>query len=287
MSPSSEELRKIARLVRRDVLVMIQKAASGHPGGPLSAADYITALYFRVARLDPARPDWPQRDRIIISNGHCSALNYSVLARLGFFPTADLLGFRSTGHKLQGHPNHLKLDGLEASTGSLGHGMSQAVGMALGLRLDGLDARVFVNVGDGELQEGSCWEAAMTAAHYGLDRLFLLVDDNNAQIDGYVEDVMGVRPLDAKFKSFGWNAINADGHDMDGILDAYDQALGLSNGKPTAIVFRTQMMHGVPSMENQPGWHGKPLNYEELSQALGELGFDQTPEEARAEIGAL
>ncbi|MDP6417925.1 MAG: transketolase [Candidatus Krumholzibacteria bacterium] len=282
---SVSELKEVARLIRRDVLVMTRVAESGHPGGPLSAADYITALYFRVARLDPAKPDWEGRDRIIISNGHCSALNYSVMARRGYFEPSELLSFRVTGSRLQGHPNRLKLPGLEASTGSLGQGLSQGVGMALGARLDDRDTRIFVNVGDGELQEGSCWEAMMSAAHYRCERLFMLVDDNNAQIDGFVSDVMGVQPLDDKIRAFGWNVLVCDGHDMEAILSSYDKALALENGKPTALIFKTKMMCGVASFEDQPGWHGKPLDEESLTIALRELGFNQSPSEAIAEIG--
>jgi transketolase len=279
------ELRETARLIRRDALAMISTAASGHPGGSLSMTDYGTALFFAVARLDPANPDWEGRDQIIISNGHCSPFNYSALARLGYFPVADLLGFRTLGNPLQGHPNHLKVAGLEASTGSLGQGLSQGVGKALGARLQGRDTRVFVNVGDGELQEGSCWEAFMSAAHFGLDNMFVLIDDNDAQIDGRVKDVMNVHPLDKKLAAFNFNVITCDGHDMEKILAAYDEALSFKNGKPTAIIWKTIMMKGVPSYEDDNNWHGNPPKEEHFAIALKELGFDQTPAQAYAEIG--
>ncbi len=273
-------VQNMARHIRKDVLVQTHHARSGHPGGPLSAADYLTLLFFRHLNIKPEQPDWPERDRFILSNGHCSALIYALLARRGFFPLSDLLTFRSTGSQLQGHPNRLKVPGLDASTGSLGQGLAVGHGMALGLRLDGLnDARVYVNLGDGELQEGCVWEAVMAAGHYRSDNLIAMVDDNNAQIDGRVEDVMGVAPLADKFHAFRWHVIETDGHDLEGIEQAFREAKETS-GKPTVILFRTRMMHGVPSFEDDPAWHGKPPNRDELQIALHELGFNLSPEQA-------
>lgn len=284
MKLSKTELKEMARLIRRDVLVMTYVANSGHPGGPLSAADYTTALFFNYLRVDPKNPSWEERDRFILSNGHCSALNYAILARRGFFDPAYLLTFRSTGSSLQGHPNKVKLEGLEASTGSLGQGLSVAHGMALGARLAGLkNVHIYCNCGDGELQEGNIWEAAMCAGHYKSDNLTVLVDWNNVQIDGKCTDVKTVEPLPEKFRDFNFYVIVANGHNFDEILDAYDEALTVK-GKPTAILFKTKMMYGTP-YEDDFLWHGKPPNKEELQICLRALGFHQTPEEAVEEIG--
>jgi len=277
---SIDEVRDMARTIRKDSLIQIYKAKSGHPGGPLSAADYLAVLWFRHLRIDSEKPFWEERDRFVMSNGHCSALNYALLTRRGFIEQEELLTFRDAGSRLQGHPNYRKIPGLEASTGSLGQGLPVAHGMALGAKLaKKSDVRVFVNVGDGELQEGTMWEAIMAAAHYKTDNLIAMVDFNNAQIDGYVEDVMGLEPLDEKFKSFGWRVLTCDGHDLDKIEEAFVTAQK-SDGRPTVILFKTKMMHGTPSFEDNPGWHGKPLNAEEMTTALKELGYDITPDEA-------
>lgn len=283
---SNEELREVARTIRRDIVCMTYAAAAGHAGGPLSAADYITSLFFNYLRIDPKNPGWERRDRFILSNGHCSALNYAVLARRGFFDPSYLLTFRSTGSKLQGHPNMRKLTYLEASTGSLGQGLSIAHGMALGARLAGYEeVRVFCNCGDGELQEGNIWEAVWSAGHYKSDNLKVMVDWNNNQIDGTCTKVKNLDPLPDKFKAFNFHVIVADGHDFDQIHAAFDEAVGY-RGKPTVILFKTIMMKGVKSYEDNFLWHGKPLNREELAIALRELGFDQTPEEAITEISS-
>lgn len=274
------DVREMARQIRKDCLVQVYKANSGHPGGPLSAADYLTLLWFRHLRVDPARPDWPERDRFVLSNGHCSAINYALLARKGFLPLSELMSFRDSGSRLQGHPNRLKIPGLEASTGSLGQGLSLGLGMALGARLDGRsELRVYVNVGDGELQEGCMWEAIMAAGHYKADNLIAMVDFNDAQIDGRVEDVMGVEPLADKFRAFRWRTLEADGHDLDAIEQAFVDAK-TPDGRPTVILFKTRMMCGTPTFEDDPGWHGKPLNREQMRVALGELGFDPDPDKA-------
>lgn len=280
------ELAEIARQIRKDVCVMTHVAKSGHAGGPLSAADYTTYLLWNVMNLDPEHPAMPDRDRFLISNGHCSALNYALLAHRGFFNRSYLLTFRSTESKLQGHPNRLKVPGLEASTGSLGHGLSIGLGMAMGLRLKESPARVYVNVGDGELQEGSCWEAIMAAGHYQQDNFCMLVDWNDAQIDGKMTDVMNIEPIDKKLEAFHWHVINADGHDWADIERAYSEQQAVT-GKPVAIVFKTIMMQGVPSYADDYRWHGKPLDSDSLTVALRELHFNETPAEAIASYGEV
>ena len=278
-----EKLRRMAKLIRRDVLIQVTNAQSGHPGGPLSAADYLTALWFRYLRVDPKNPKWEERDRFVMSNGHCSALNYALLARRGFFDPAYLLTFRTTKSRLQGHPNALKLPGLEVNTGSLGQGLSVAHGIALGLKLLGSSARVFCNCGDGELQEGNIWEAVMAAGHYKTDNLVVTVDWNDAQIDGKMHQVMNVNPIDDKFEAFGWYVIVADGHDFNDILRAYDEAID-HKGDPVCILFKTTMMYPLPSFMDWEGkrnnwkWHGKPLSYEQCDQALKELYADGEPD---------
>lgn len=263
---------------------MTNVAKSGHPGGPLSAADYLTVLFWNYLRIDPKNPHMEPRDRFILSNGHCSALNYALLARRGFFNPGYLLTFRSTHSRLQGHPNMVKLAGLEMSTGSLGHGQAVGHGMALGAKLLGSDVRVFVNCGDGELQEGSAWEAFMAAGHYKSDNYHVLVDYNDVQIDGHVEKVMGLAPLDDKFRAFRFHVFYADGHDMADIIRAYDEAIA-AKGKPKVILFKTKMMHGVPEFEDQAKWHGKFLDDAALDVALKSLGYTQTREEIIAEYG--
>jgi len=284
---SNERLAQLAQIIRRDVLAMTTYGNSGHPAGPLSAADYHTALWFNYLDVDPANPDWEYRDRYVLSNGHCSALNYSLLARRGYFDPAELLTFRQTGSPLQGHPNKTKLKGLEASTGSLGQGLSIGHGIALGMKLHVKQGRgeygrvrVFVNCGDGELQEGNIWEAVMSAAQYQSDNLTMMVDYNDCQIDGFVPDVKSIAPLADKFRVFGWHVIEADGHDFDEIRAAYDEALA-TKGMPTVILFRTLFMKGAgEEFENIPGYHGKPLNKEQLVRAMKSLGFNHSaPEE--------
>lgn len=277
---SLEETKAIAQAIRKDALIQTYHAKSGHPGGPLSAADYSAVLWFRHLRYDVENPDWDGRDRYILSNGHCSAMLYSLLARAGYIEQKELLTFRRIGSPLQGHPNRLKVKGIEASTGSLGHGLSLAHGMALAAKKRGqTQVNVYVNLGDGELQEGTCWEAIMAAGHYKTDNLIAMVDFNNAQIDGYVEKVMGIEPLADKFAAFRWRVIEADGHDFDAIEAAFTEAKA-RNGKPTVILFKTKMMFGTTSFVDDPGWHGKPLNEEQMTIALKELGYALSPEEA-------
>jgi transketolase len=291
------ELVDLAREIRRDVVTMTHVANSGHAGGPLSSADYLAYLFFNELRLDPKDPGHRDRDRFILSNGHCSAVLYALLAHRGFLPREELHTFRDTGSDLQGHPNRHHTPGVEVGTGSLGQGLSVGVGMALALRRDRLRAfaptgrhlvpRVWVNVGDGELQEGQCWEAIMSAGHYGLDNLTVLVDKNEAQIDGWVHDVMSIDPLDAKFEAFKWNVVSAWGHDFAEIHAAVQRSK-LYNGRPTALILNTRMMRGCPSFESEPGWHGKPLADREkhLGVALRELGYPE-PDAVDRAIAAI
>ncbi|WP_177224003.1 transketolase [Neomoorella thermoacetica] len=259
-----------ARRIRRDIVRMVGAAGSGHPGGSLSAVEIMTALYFKVMRLDPERPDWPERDRFVLSKGHAAPVLYAALAERGFFAVDKLDTLRRLGSPLQGHPDRKSLPGVEVSTGSLGHGLAVANGMALAGRLDGRDYRVYVLLGDGELEEGMVWEGAMAAAHYRLDNLTAIVDHNHLQIDGRVEEVMSPEPVADKFRAFGWEVMTIDGHDFGQILDALERAREVK-GKPTVIIAETIKGKGVSFMENQAGWHGKAPKPEEVEKALAEL----------------
>lgn len=259
-----------ARRMRREILTMITEAASGHPGGSLSCTDIMAALYLKVLKIDPSRPDWPERDRFVLSKGHAAPALYAALAERGYFPRSELIKLRQLGAMLQGHPDMKRTPGVDISTGSLGQGFSTAVGMALGSRLDGGKYRVYALLGDGELEEGQVWEAAMAAAHYKLDGLTAFVDHNGYQIDGPVTDVMSPEPITDKFRAFGWEVFTADGHDFDSLLAAITQALAV-RGKPQMIVCSTVKGKGVSFMEHQPGWHGKAPSREQLAQALAEL----------------
>jgi transketolase len=286
---SHDELCEVARTIRRDVTLMTNTAKSGHAGGPFSAADYTAALVMNYLRLRPDEPYWEDRDRFIISNGHCSALNFSLLCRRGFFSPGYLLTFRSTPSRLQGHPNHIKLPGIEIGTGSLGQGLSAAHGMALGARLTGQqDVRVVCNIGDGEMQEGNIWEAIMHAGHRGTDNLIIAIDWNDAQIDGYVRDIKRVDPVDDKLTAFHWRNRWCDGHDMAAIVEAWDWAFAhVGQGMPIALIFKTIMMKDAgEKYENIPGWHGRPPKDDEALEILRNLGYDYaTIEDARAEYG--
>lgn len=273
MELSAEEMRELtetARRVRREVLTMISAAASGHPGGSLSAVEILMALYFKVMKIDPQRPDMPERDRFVLSKGHAAPALYAVLAERGFFPTDRLNSLRQLGSMLQGHPDMKRTPGVEISTGSLGQGFSAAVGMALGARLNGGASHVYALLGDGELQEGQVWEAAMAAAHYKLDGLTAFVDHNGYQIDGPVTEVMSPEPVADKFRAFGWEVCEADGHDFASLMNAISKALSVK-GRPQMIVCRTVKGKGVSFMEHQAGWHGKAPSREQLEQALAEL----------------
>ncbi|MGO0121942.1 transketolase [Desulfothermobacter acidiphilus] len=260
-----------AKELRRHVVRMTAAAGSGHPGGSLSAADIVATLYFAVLRLDPAHPTAPDRDRFILSKGHAAPLLYAALAERGFFPPAELLTLRKLGSRLQGHPDMRKLPGVEMSTGSLGQGLSVGVGMALAGRLDGRDYRVYVLLGDGECQEGQVWEAAMAAAHYRLDNLVAILDYNGLQIDGPVSEVMNLEPVADKWRAFGWQVQEIDGHDFGQILEALAAAEKVK-GKPSMIIARTVKGKGVSFMEHQADWHGVAPKPEQAEVALKELG---------------
>jgi len=271
MAIDYENFKKIARDIRVDIIKETFHAGSGHPGGSLSAADILTVLYFDEMNIDPANLKKTDRDKFVLSKGHASPVLYATLAHRGFFPKEDLVTFRKLGSKLQGHPDMKKVPGVEMSTGSLGQGFSASVGMAMANKLDEKPGRVYALLGDGELQEGIIWEAAMAAAHYKLDNLTAIVDWNGLQIDGKNEDVMTVTPVDEKFKSFGFHVININGHSFKEIEDALSEARE-TKGKPTAIVAKTVKGKGVSFMENNAGWHGKAPNEEEARKAVTELG---------------
>ncbi len=261
---------KHAADIRLGVIKAISAAGSGHPGGSLSAADIVTALYFKEMRIDPKDPEMKGRDKFILSKGHAGPVQYAALAERGYFPKEDVLTLRKLGSRFQGHPSLGKVPGIEMSTGSLGQGFAAANGMALANKLDKSDARVYTLLGDGELQEGLIWEAAMSAAHYKLDNLCAIIDWNGLQIDGKNEEVMTVAPIAEKFAAFGWNVISIDGHDFAQIFDAFDKARACK-GRPTCIVAKTVKGKGVSYMENAAGWHGKAPNAEETAQAIAEL----------------
>lgn len=271
MSNKVEELRQITKTIRKDIITMLTESASGHPGGSLSAADILTTLYFKEMNVDPENPRKEDRDRFVLSKGHAAPVIYSVLARKGFFPVEELKGLRKLGSMLQGHPNMNDVPGVDMSTGSLGQGISAAVGMALAGKLDNKEYRVYTILGDGELEEGQVWEAAMSAAHYKLDNLTAFIDYNGLQIDGDIEKVMNPAPIDEKFLAFGWNVINIDGHDIEAIINAIDAARN-TKGKPTVIVCKTVKGKGVSFMENEAGWHGTAPSKEQCEQALSEIG---------------
>lgn len=262
-------LEKIAAELRADIIGQLYRAGSGHPGGSLSAADIAAVLFFSEMNIDPKNPRLEGRDRFVLSKGHAAPLLYAALAEKGYFPKEELHKLRKLGAMLQGHPN-MKIPGVEMSTGSLGQGFSAAVGMALASRMDG-GGRVYALLGDGELEEGLVWEAAMSAGHYKLDNLCVIIDCNGLQIDGKTSDVMNVAPIDEKFKSFGFHVISIDGHNISEIADAFDRARA-EKGRPTAVVARTIKGKGVSFMENEAGWHGKAPNEEEAARAMAELG---------------
>lgn len=270
------ELRRIANHVRRHVLEMINAAGSGHPGGSLSAADFTTALYYNHLKFKVDDPEWEERDRVFWSKGHVAPLIYTIMSEVGYFDNEVLCTLRRLGSPLQGHPSADRCRGLEISSGSLGQGLSVAVGTALGLRLKGSDARVYAIMGDGEQQEGQIWEAVMAGAHYRLDNLCAVLDLNRLQIDGFTSEVMNIDPIPLKYRAFNWHVIEIDGHDMAQCLDAFEEAEGHKGG-PTVIVASTVKGKGVSFMENVAGWHGKAPSDEELAAALAEL-----EEEAKA-----
>ncbi len=267
---NTKALQRKALDVREDIVRMLSLAGSGHPGGSLSAADIGTALFFEVMDVDPNDPKKPDRDKFVLSKGHAAPLLYACLAEKGFFPKETLWTLRKMGSILQGHPNMNEVPGVEMSTGSLGQGFGTAVGMAIAGKLDKSKGRVYALLGDGELQEGIVWEAAMAAAHHKLDNLTAFADHNGLQIDGTNDEVMRVMPIDEKFRAFGWDVRVIDGHDMDAILGAVKAAKKVK-GRPQAIIAETVKGKGVSYMENAVGWHGKAPNAEQTKQALEEL----------------
>lgn len=271
---SPEELKAIASEIRRDIIRSLVVAKSGHSGGPLGSSDIFAVLYMGgVMNHDPNNPWKPGRDRFVLSAGHMCPVLYATLANAGFFPRSELLTLRQFGSRLQGHPGRdMHLPGIESSTGSLGQGLSIAVGMAMSDKLiDKNDARVYALTGDGELQEGSIWEAVMSASHFKLDNFCMIVDNNDCQIDGRVGDVMNIYPLVEKFQSFNFHTIEVDGHDHAALLEAFDEAKSVK-GKPTCIIAKTYMGQGVSFMADDYTWHGKPPSREQAEQALTELG---------------
>ena len=267
-----EDIQSICKRIRREVLEMIYTAKSGHPGGNLSAVEIITTLYKKCMKHFPdwdKNPDFNNRDRFILSKGHASATLYAVLSECGYFDKSELNSFRHLGSKLQGHPSSRLLKGIEVSTGSLGQGLSMANGIALSLKIDKNNANVFVYLGDGELQEGNVWEAVMAAAHYKLNNLIAIVDNNGLQIDGSTCDIMNLGNISKKFEAFGWDTIRIDGHNIEEIENAVNRAK--ENLKPTVIVAKTIKGKGVSFMENNVGWHGKAPNKEDFERAIEEL----------------
>ena len=266
----SKELQRMANKLRLHVVEMTYAANSGHPGGSLSAADIISALYFKVMRHDPKNPNWEDRDRFILSKGHVAPVLYAALAESGYFPVENLITLRQLGSKLQGHPVRGKVPGVEMSTGSLGQGLSMSCGIALAGKMDGKDYKVYCMLGDGELQSGQNWEAAMFAANYKLDNLIAIVDRNRLQICGDTEEVMSLEPLVDKWMAFGWDVIETDGHDIDKVVAAFEEAKA-DRDSPVVIIFNTVKGKGVSFMENNPGFHGKACNATEYKQAVEEL----------------
>lgn len=264
------ELMKTANEVREGIVTAVHSAKAGHPGGSLSAADIFTYLYFEEMNIDPKEPKKADRDRFVLSKGHTAPGLYSVLAQRGYFPVEDLKTLRHTGSYLQGHPDMKHIPGVDMSSGSLGQGISAAVGMAIAGKLDNADYRVYTLLGDGEIQEGQVWEAAMLAAHKKLDNLVVIVDNNNLQIDGAIDEVNSPYPIDKKFEAFNFHVINIDGNDFDQIDAAFKEAKTVK-GCPTAIIAKTIKGKDVSFMENQAGWHGKAPNDEEYAVAMADL----------------
>ncbi len=270
-NPSTAELERWATLLRSECVRMLAVAKSGHLDSSLSSADIVAALYYRVLRHDPQRPDWPERDRFVLCKGHAAPIQYAALAHHGYFPLEDLMGLRQIGAQLQGHPDMNRTSGVEVSTGSLGQGLSMCVGIALALRLDGLDdaAQVFGLLSDGDCQEGQTWEAATAASHYRITNLTAIVDYNHLQTDGTTEEVMDTGDVRAKFEAFGWDAVEIDGHEMGAVVEALERSRNLD--RPAAIVCQTRKGKGVAAMEGRFGFHGKPPSPELAAEALEEL----------------
>ena len=267
---SIEELNDLANQTREDIIKMLLKAKSGHAAGALGMADVFTALYFAILKHNPKNPSWPERDRLVLSNGHICPVLYATLAHAGYFDIQELLTLRESGSKLQGHPSSLDLPGIEASSGPLGQGLSQAIGMALALKMDKLKSEVYCLMSDGELNEGQSWEAFMFAGKHKLHNLTAIIDRNNIQIDGYTEDVMPLEPLADKLKSFNWHVIQVDGHNIEEIIDACHKSKAIFE-KPVVIIAHTIPGKGVEFMEDNPEWHGKAPDQDQARQALKDI----------------
>ena len=268
---SIASLENIANNIRKDIITMLEHAGSGHSAGPLGLADIFTALYFDILKHDPKKPDWPERDILLLSNGHCVPVRYAAMAEAGYFPVKELLSLRKFGSRLQGHPERLRLPGLETTSGPLGCGLSQACGMALAMRMDKTTNRfVYVIMGDGELNEGNIWEAAMLGGKYRLNNVIGIIDRNNIQIDGPTEDVMPLEDLKGKWESFGWHVLEINGNDIDAVIDACNMAKTIVE-KPVMIIAHTIPGRGVDFMESDFHWHGMPPNHEQAKIALHEL----------------
>jgi transketolase len=269
-SASVAEMEAIAKRLRRHIITMIGKAGSGHPGGSLSAVEILTALYFKVLRHKPSDPKWLDRDRFILSKGHAAPALYATLAECGYFPIDELLTLRQMDSRLQGHTDRTVTPGVEMSAGALGQGLSFAIGVALAGRLNSKDYRTYVLLGDGECDEGQVWEGAMAAAHFKVDNLVAIVDNNGQQIDGWNRDVMNLEPFNKKWRAFGWHVIEVDGHSIPRLIQAFDQAKKIKR-QPTVVIAHTVKGKGVSFMENNPDFHGKAPNAEEVKLALKEL----------------
>ena len=266
-----EDLTEKTRELRVEVVKMVHRASSGHPGGSLSAAEIVAALYFHQLRLDPAHPDWPERDRFILSKGHAAPLLYAALAHRGFFPREELTTLRQLDSRLQGHPDRMRTPGVEMTAGALGHGLPIGVGLAMAARLNDAPYRTYVLLGDGEIQAGVIWEGAMAAAKFRLDQLTAILDYNDVQLDGPVHEIMPLEPVVDKWRSFNWHVIRIDGHNIGQVLDGLDEAENV-HGRPTIIIAHTTKGKGVSYMENRSAWHGRAPSDEEYRIALAELG---------------
>lgn len=265
-----QELEEKTKIIRKGIIEQVYQAQSGHPGGALSVADILTVLYFNQLNIDEKNPNWEDRDRVVLSKGHCSPALYSCLAHRGYFDIERLKDFRKINNNLQGHPDMKKVPGVDMTTGSLGQGLSSANGMAIGAKLDNKNYRVYCILGDGEIEEGQVWEAAMFASRHKLDNLCVIVDNNNLQIDGKIEDIVNPYPIDEKFKSFGFQIININGNDIEEIIKAFEVAKNVKD-KPTCIIAKTIKGKGVSFMENKAEWHGKAPNEEQYKIAIKEL----------------
>ena len=266
-----EDLTEKTRELRVEVVKMVHRASSGHPGGSLSAAEIVAALYFHQLRLDPAHPDWPERDRFILSKGHAAPLLYAALAHRGFFPREELTTLRQLDSRLQGHPDRMRTPGVEMTAGALGHGLPIGVGLAMAARLNDAPYRTYVLLGDGEIQAGVIWEGAMAAAKFRLDQLTAILDYNDVQLDGPVHEIMPLEPVADKWRAFNWHVIRIDGHNIGQVLDGLDEAENV-HGRPTIIIAHTTKGKGVSYMENRSAWHGRAPSDEEFRIALAELG---------------